>query len=420
MLQPKIPKSSNQHSRQPSSLLQNQGPPQPTSWRRLFAQRQMMRSSEQAIPNHTSVRINNGEPSESPQTGVIPQFRPSFNPYDRLGRSMESPLVEPRGIAKQLPGAISPNIPGIHKLLSRDPLRFGFRDYQVSPAISREVSFPGIQPIKKLEVGANPHLRRMQLKLCLRNAVVPAQGLNPTKQPDNFRNPLCTYRPSNHDSSLLHCSFGQQDEAFISDAEDPLELTFRSPMPGEITHLNQEQTALIDLRDTSYLPILTEIDVSSTVNHLDRISPASPSWKEKGCSPERIRPRERSPGETVFPSPSAAKQHRLTPNRPRSCNPSRPARVPDFPSLLGPLQFLVKCKDNVKVPILYLAYEVFSDNFDRFSCSICFDYCPFPEDTCQLQCLHRFHLRCVTNWLRSKPHCPICRTKTTEIISVEP
>src|SRR3990167_10463637 len=130
MLQPKIPKSSNQHSRQPSSLLQNQGPPQPTSWRRLFAQRQMMRSSEQAIPNHTSVRINNGEPSESPQTGVIPQFRPSFNPYDRLGRSMESPLVEPRGIAKQLPGAISPNIPGIHKLLSRDPLRFGFRDYQ--------------------------------------------------------------------------------------------------------------------------------------------------------------------------------------------------------------------------------------------------------------------------------------------------
>ena len=46
---------------------------------------------------------------------------------------------------------------------------------------------------------------------------------------------------------------------------------------------------------------------------------------------------------------------------------------------------------------------------DNRKCVICIaDYLP-GDDLKVLPCLHRFHIECIENWLKSSPLCPICK-----------
>ncbi|XP_077107604.1 uncharacterized protein LOC143765135 [Ranitomeya variabilis] len=44
------------------------------------------------------------------------------------------------------------------------------------------------------------------------------------------------------------------------------------------------------------------------------------------------------------------------------------------------------------------------------SCVICITGYEIGEQVTELQCNHRFHQNCISTWLQSSPHCPLCRT----------
>ncbi|XP_073425286.1 E3 ubiquitin-protein ligase RNF12-like [Dendrobates tinctorius] len=44
------------------------------------------------------------------------------------------------------------------------------------------------------------------------------------------------------------------------------------------------------------------------------------------------------------------------------------------------------------------------------SCAICLTEYEIGEQVTELRCDHRFHQNCISAWLHSSPHCPLCRT----------
>ena len=43
------------------------------------------------------------------------------------------------------------------------------------------------------------------------------------------------------------------------------------------------------------------------------------------------------------------------------------------------------------------------------NCSICLNKFYYNQDVVQLECLHLFHYKCVSEWYKYKQECPVCR-----------
>lgn len=54
-----------------------------------------------------------------------------------------------------------------------------------------------------------------------------------------------------------------------------------------------------------------------------------------------------------------------------------------------------------------------ADSFDRDVCSICLDN---KDKAIVLDCNHKFHKKCIAEWIKRKDVCPICKTSVLDTI----
>lgn len=119
--------------------------------------------------------------------------------------------------------------------------------------------------------------------------------------------------------------------------------------------------------------------------------------------PERPQRQAQSP-----PPQTAARQIGPTPQRTNpNPNPSRPLRPFDGE--------ILETRQGFLIPIIQIPIRDFTFAFEHFVCTVCCDSVSQANDTCQLQCDHRFHSNCVAGWIKDKGTCPVCRQKVTEL-----
>jgi len=61
-----------------------------------------------------------------------------------------------------------------------------------------------------------------------------------------------------------------------------------------------------------------------------------------------------------------------------------------------------------KINVLLEKYKYTSD--EKRMCEICFDRVKRGQYTCDLTCNHKFHFKCLHEWLHYKQNCPVCRS----------
>ena len=91
---------------------------------------------------------------------------------------------------------------------------------------------------------------------------------------------------------------------------------------------------------------------------------------------------------------------------------------PIFPPEFDPLQIAIQNsendlqlyrKDNVDLIVGTQPYDTTDKKYDE--CSICTDKYQKNEDVSVLDCGHIYHLKCIKEWGKYKPVCPVCKTE---------
>lgn len=61
------------------------------------------------------------------------------------------------------------------------------------------------------------------------------------------------------------------------------------------------------------------------------------------------------------------------------------------------------------LPVIKFKREAGQQN-DKLSCTVCMSDYEEGEDLKLLPCFHRFHDKCISQWLKTQLKCPICKT----------
>ena len=91
---------------------------------------------------------------------------------------------------------------------------------------------------------------------------------------------------------------------------------------------------------------------------------------------------------------------------------------PMFISEFDPLQIAIqnsendlhlRRNDNVVVLVGTQAYDTTDEKYEE--CSICTDKYEKKEDVSVLDCGHIYHPKCINEWAKYKPSCPVCKAQ---------
>ncbi|KAM4027225.1 uncharacterized protein ACNLHF_023040 [Anomaloglossus baeobatrachus] len=166
-----------------------------------------------------------------------------------------------------------------------------------------------------------------------------------------------------------------------------------------------------------------------------RPAPAGPSSSTAEGSRGRSRERSRSPPRPAPAGPSSSTvEGSRGRSRERSRSPLRPAPAGPSPSINAPIQPQAEPVippplpqveppvQNVPAPrrrrgrvswrarqIARLPTRNVTSQEEGERCPICIEDYQIGEQLTVIPCNHFFHLGCISDWLRSSPHCPLCR-----------
>jgi hypothetical protein len=95
-------------------------------------------------------------------------------------------------------------------------------------------------------------------------------------------------------------------------------------------------------------------------------------------------------------------------------NVLEPIFIPEFDPLRIAIQnsendLQLRRNDNVVVLVGTQSYDTTEKNYEE--CSICTDKYENKEDVSVLDCGHVYHPKCINEWAKYKPSCPVCKAE---------